>query len=288
MPSKVLIISDVHLCHIPWYGPAGEERMEKMICDLNAAYDREPYDAVLFLGDYSLDHWKYEPGGSYLHQGVSNTRRLVQDYLSRLKCPAQYLIPGNHEQYGNETWKQLTGCERQFSVMVNGYLFLMLDTFGGDLDPDHDSDGTYTGADVAFIRRVMEKHPDAPVILCAHWFELRKETEAFKALVKEEKRILCLLCGHDHVNRIEAHPALGGKLIIHDGHFSYTGFNDPARCPWGWIEMKLYEEGVACAYAYPESVMNGSRGSATIHAGQGPMIQILRDLPNAVFPRMKE
>lgn len=284
---KVLILSDLHLCHIPWYGPSSEERMDKLIRDLNAAYDKEPYDALFFLGDYSLDHWKYENGGSYLREGLSNTARLVDGYLSRLKCPARYLIPGNHEQYGEETWQRLTGCRRQFSVFHAGYLFLMLDNFAGNLDPDTASDGTYTGADIDFIRREMAACPDAPVILCAHFFDMRREPEAFRALVRGEERILCLLCGHDHVNRVEAHAALGGKLIIHDGHFSYTGFADPAYCPWGWVEMELREEGVTCAYVVPESVMNGEKGSAVIHAGRGPVIQIGRADSSGFFPARK-
>ena len=284
MPVKVLIMSDVHLCQGTWYGPTSEERMEKMIADLNAAYDQEPYEAIFFLGDYSLDHWKYENKGSYLSQGVSNTQRLVRDYLPRLKCAECRLIPGNHEQYGHEKWRELTGGERQFAVEKGGYLFLMLDTFAGDLDPDFDSDGTYTGADVDFIRTEMENHPDMPVILCAHFFDMRRESPLFFDLVKNESRILCLFCGHDHLNRVEAPAALGGKLIIHDGHFSYTGFPNPACCPWGWVEMHLCDEGVMCAYAFPASVMNVEKGSAVIPAGKGPLIQISRDPDQPFFP----
>ena len=282
MASKVIIMSDVHLCQGDWHGMPSPDRMNKMVADLNAAYEREPYDAIFFLGDYSLDFWKYEKSGSYLYQGVSNTQNLVSDYLPRLLCPNRYLIPGNHEQYGHEKWQQITGMPRQFSVLQDGYLFLMLDTFGGDLDPDFDSDGAYTPADVDFIRTEMAGYPDAPVILCAHFFALQRETGAFKELVKNEKRIACLFCGHDHLNRIEAAPELGGKLIIHDGHFSYSGFHDASRCPWGWTEVRLLEEGLICTYVHPESEMDGLH----IYPGDGPMIQLQLDADRP-FPRRK-
>jgi len=274
MQHKVLIMSDVHLCHANWYDVPSADRMEQMIHDLNRAYEQEPYDAIFFLGDYSLDHWVYSIGGSYLHQGVSNTKKLVDEYLSRLACPARYLIPGNHEQYGNEMWKRITGYDRQFAVCHEGYLFLMLDNFSANLDPTEDSDGTYTPADVDFIRNQMALHPDMPVVLCAHFFDLRKESEAFVELVRNESRILCLFCGHDHINRIECHQALGGKPIIHDGHFSYTAHPLLGSCPWGWTEVILRDEGIISTYVYPDSVMSS--------AGRGPMIQVGKD-PSVLF-----
>ena len=79
MLNKVLIMSDVHLCSGDWHGTTSENRMDKMIEDLNKAYAAEPYDAIFFLGDYSLDFWKYEKSGSFLYQGISNTNKLVTD-----------------------------------------------------------------------------------------------------------------------------------------------------------------------------------------------------------------
>ena len=277
MSNKIVIMSDIHHCHSGWYGVSSDERMNQMVEALNTAYRKDPYDAIFFLGDYSLDHWVYQIGGSWLHQQVSYTQKLVDEYLSRLECPVRYMIPGNHEQYGHEHWKRITGCERQFAVVHEGYLLLMLDTFGENLDPTEDSDGTYKPADVEYIQAQMTLHPDLPVLLCAHFFDLRKETEAFTKLVINEERILCLFCGHDHQNRVEASAVLGGKLIIHDGQFSYAGFHDPVRCPWGWIEALLYEEGIICTYVHPSATLETNDGSRIIHAGEGPMIQITRE-----------
>ncbi|MBR6569551.1 MAG: metallophosphoesterase [Clostridia bacterium] len=277
MPHKILIMSDVHLCHGDWYDVSSEDRMELMVNALNKTYREDPYDAIFFLGDYSLDHWVYSVGGSWLHQGLSKTKRLVDDYLSRLECPTRYLIPGNHEQYGHKLWKDITGCERQYAVVHDDWLFLMLDNFGANLDPAEDSDGTYTPADVDFIKEQMALHPDLPVVLCAHFFDLRSETEAFMNLVRDEERIVCLFCGHDHINRIECHQALGCKPIIHDGQFSYTIGAMVQTCPWGWTEVTLRDEGLMCSYVYPESKLTP--------AGRGPLIQVSKDPSVRFFSR---
>lgn len=276
MTHKVLIMSDVHLCCKTWYGLSSPDRMEKMVQDLNALYARDPYDAIFFLGDYSLDHWNWETKGSVLHEGVSNTHKLIRDYLSRLHCQNQYLLPGNHEQYGHETWEKITGRKRQYTVAHDGYLFIMLDTFGADLDPSVDSDGTYLPVDVDYVRRQLDAHPGMPALLCAHYFDLRKESDAFTRLVRDEKRILALFCGHDHLNRVEILKELGGTPIIHDGHFSYSLTPSPADCPWGWLEVLLEEKGIRCTYFHPAADMTPDEGPLSIHAGHGPMIQLER------------
>ena len=286
MSNKIVMLSDVHLCQGDWYNVPSEVRMEKMIADLNASYQKEPYDAIFFLGDYSLDHWVHGEGGSWLHHGISNTKILFEDYLPRLECPVKYMIPGNHEQFGNQWWREATGNDRQFSVFQNGYLFIMLDTFGENLDPTEDSDGTYKPVDVEYIKTEMAKYPDAPVLLCSHFFAIRLESEEFKELVKNEKRILALFCGHDHQHRVEAHASLGGKLIIHDGHFSYAGFIDPTRCPWGWLELRLMDEGVVCTYVYPSAEWTINENPYVFHGGEGPMLQITRE-PDLPFPRLR-
>ena len=156
---KILLMSDLHFCHSVWYNMDAVTRMEHMIAELNRAYEQEPYEAILFLGDYSLDFWGWSIGGCYVHDKYSYTERFVKEILPRLHCKNTYMIPGNHEQYSHADWLRITGHKRQFSLVLGGVLYLMLDTFAGELDPDYDSDGLYTGADVGYIRSEMEKYP---------------------------------------------------------------------------------------------------------------------------------
>ena len=91
---RVMLVSDVHLCHIDWYGMRCEDRLERMIAHLCEEYERDPYEMILFLGDYSLDFWVWDIQGSYINQRLSRTQEFVERFASRLPSPWM-MIPGN-------------------------------------------------------------------------------------------------------------------------------------------------------------------------------------------------
>ena len=97
--KKILILTDIHLCEKLWNHTPCQSRMELLQEVVNYEYREHPFDAILCLGDYSLDFWFWETKGSYLSTpSVSNTDRFVRQVLPGF--PMQpYLIPGNHEQY---------------------------------------------------------------------------------------------------------------------------------------------------------------------------------------------
>lgn len=250
--SRILIASDVHLCHTAWYGVSSHERMEKMLADMQALYQQRPYESIVFLGDYSLDFWEWDICGCYINEGKSYTAEFVRDFASRLPAPYR-MIPGNHEQYGEEKWKALTGQSRRQAFILGGYLFILCDNFAGLLDPTEHSDGVYTNTDLAFIREKMAEYPELPVILGAHFFDTREgyEPDAFYSFLKDEPRITALFCGHDHINKIEdLGEKAGGVKLIHDGSYSYT--HDEAASLWGFCEVELCEDGIDVVYIAPE------------------------------------
>ena len=279
--GHILLMSDIHLCHLDWNGHTSERRVNKMIEDLNAYAQDHPYSDILFLGDYSLDFWQHGIKGSYRNQQVSNTENMIKNYFSKLSCQSYYMIPGNHEQYSNEKWLELTGRDRQFSVIINGWLFIMLDNFSENLNPSFDSDGAYSNADVAFIKAEMEKHPDLPTVLCAHFFDEAKETAEFRQLVKSEDRIICLFAGHDHANTDEklSQRSWGGKYLFHAGNYSYTRSPLTVRdCAWGWRELTFDSTGITVSYYSPESSMTAEDGSPYT-APAGKISEIFIPLP---------
>ena len=71
--------------------------------------------------------------------------------------------------------------------------------------------GTYCGANVADIKELMARYPDKKVILCAHWFDMKLESEEFLELLRNEERILCLFCGHNHRSHIVSTGEENGK-----------------------------------------------------------------------------
>ena len=253
--TNLIIMSDVHLCTQVWYGVDSDTRMKYMIEDLNEYYKTEKYSSVFLLGDLSLDHWLHNEGGSWLNSKTSNTKNLIEKDLSNLDCGDFKMIPGNHEQYSNAQWKEITGYDRQYYVYTGGYLFIMLDNFQGELNPNYHHDGKYTQTDVNFIKLIMSLYPDAPVVLCAHWFDTENESEAFKSLVRNEERILCMFVGHDHTTvTVTLDEEWGGKKVIHNGNFSYTSadINQPQN-KWGWRRLRLTRDGIDVAYYSPSN-----------------------------------
>ncbi|MBQ3927775.1 MAG: discoidin domain-containing protein [Clostridia bacterium] len=260
--TNILMVTDVHLCHLDWYGMSSPDRMEKMIEDLNEYRENYGYKAILFLGDYSLDFWETGILGSWRHKEISNTANFLNDYADNLDCKDWYIIPGNHEQYGYELWKDITGFDRQYYLKIGGYLIFMLDNFHGDLDPDTDNHGVYTPTDLDFIQEVMDENPDMPVILCAHYFDIAKEEAegtGFRDLVCDD-RVVALFCGHDHVRTVQnLGPNYANKIIFHCGQYSYTK-STITQCPWGWRPVELSEEGITVEYYAPQStVVDGGK-----------------------------
>lgn len=252
--TRVIIMSDIHYCESGWYGVSRDEKANELCADLKCEYERDPYSALLLLGDYSLDHWAWSTKGTYLTRGVSDTRLFRERYLDRLVPEGVEIrmIAGNHEQYGKELWQELTGFKRRDHIVCGDVLFILSDTYGGDLDPTEHSDGTYCGADVEDIKRLMAEYPDKRVILCAHWFDMKLESEEFKELLRTEERILCLFCGHNHISRVATTgEENGNKAILYTGNFSYSGEKNIVRCLSGFRELVITDEGIYSSYIVP-------------------------------------
>lgn len=250
--SRILVCTDVHLCHLKFFGWETEARLDRMVSELNTFREQSPYEKIIFLGDYSLDYWTWDVKGSYLGQGISNTDRFVREYASRLDAP-HYLLPGNHEPYGEENWQKITGCSRRAVFPAGGYLVVCCDNFAGHLDPAEDDDGGYTPTDLAFVRDAMARYPGLPVILCAHWFDPEKEPDAFYDFLRTEKRIALLFCGHDHLVFAEDLGERAGHVwCCHAGHFSYSGAKEnKLDVTWGFCDVVLREGGVDVRYVEP-------------------------------------
>ena len=248
MRKRIIIASDIHYCQRDWYGWDKDERMEHFLASLEAEYQRDPYDMILMLGDYSLDHWKWQEKGTYLTIGRSYTKEFVEKYCSRLKVP-YYMIPGNHEQYGEEKWREITGFSRQFSVEYGEYLFVMLDTYAGNLDPTEHHDGVFTRIDAEYLRSEMESHPNHKIILCSHMFDIAGESDEVKELVKDE-RVLCLFCGHTHgTNIVKLPEELGHKRVIFTGNYGESANLD---CMCGFRDLVITDHELTSSYyVYP-------------------------------------
>ncbi len=253
--TRIIIASDIHLCHTNWYGVPTAERMERLVKHLNDEYDKEPYETILFLGDYSLDHWNHgDVPGSYL-TGTCNTKNFLDKYASRLKAPYSVLIAGNHEMYGHEKWNEITGYRRRDSVVIGDYLFVVDDTFDTNLDPTCDIDAVFTPLNIEFIRGEMAKYPDKKVILCAHHFAFDRENPEAHELVLDP-RVICMFSGHVHRSSVYTMPDdWNNKLLFRTGNYSYSKEEPPMLSMWGFRDVYLSDDEVTSRYIVPENTI---------------------------------
>ena len=256
METRILLASDIHLCHKVWFGVDSDVRVQKFIDDIRAEYERQPFDALLLLGDYSLDHWKWNEKGSYIELGISNTKRFVDEYLSQLSdLPIEIrMIAGNHEQYGEELYFQLTGYHREDVYVTGDFLFILMDTYQDGLDPTEHHDGMYTGADVEFIKEQMAAYPDKKVIICSHYLEHWKDTEEFKEILRDE-RVICMVQGHTHKSEVwHNEEEYGSTKTMFTGQYGEPS-NSSAGPMWGFREIILTEDYLTSSYITPANTI---------------------------------
>lgn len=246
--KRLLFVTDIHNCRFEWCNTSNQERMELLCRSLREEYEKQPYDAILSLGDYSLDFWKWREGGSFLWETpVSNTDHFVKNYVPQMPVDF-YMIPGNHEQYGNELWSKIVGKPREYVILYGDDVFVMLDTFAGHLDPKENHDGYYTGIHTDFLSQVLKDHPDKRIFLCAHDLCVPQESEASRTLIYENKRIVCAFAGHTHRDNTLILPESWRFLpLFYCGDFSYNGKSQEIK-NWGYRILDL--SGVSLSTEY--------------------------------------
>ena len=257
--KRILLVSDVHICFKDFYGVPTAERMERLVRHIWEEHEKDPFAMILFLGDYSLDFWPYQVKGSWLEQGRSDTAEFVRTYCPKLPSIPRYMIAGNHELYGEELWREITGCGRNLHVVFEDYLFVLWDSFAGILDPDYHCDGAYSPMPLAWIRGLMEQYPNKKVILCAHYFHPSKETdvEGVNALLRED-RVICLFAGHTHKADVwTLAEERGAKKMLFTGNYSYHHHDgiktDPGKYPWGFRDLYVDDHTLLSRYITPEN-----------------------------------
>ncbi len=272
---RVVLTSDVHCTHLAeWYGVPYQQRMQHWVDVLTAEHEKTPIDLLIIAGDVSLDHWVFGEGGSWLSQGYSSSEEFYEEYVSALPDDIPVvMIAGNHEQYSNEQWEDIAGNGRQEYYVLGNNLFLMLDTFRGELDPDYNHDGVYVGVYMKYIHEILKEHGDKDIWLISHYFNMEKESEAFKKFLRENDNIMGLFQGHTHESSV---IKLGQEYnylnIAQTGHFSYTNEKDVEANFWGFRDLIITADGASSQYVVVESnaVLNGQK------------TQIERQIVNAV------
>lgn len=250
---RVLITSDMHCTTIQdWYGVSNEDRMQLWVDSILKEHAEHPIDLIIIPGDTSLDHWI--SGGTYRKDGISTTKVFMDNYVSQLPEGVPVItLPGNHEQYGNEEWKAITGNDRQCSYVLGKNLFIMPDSYGANLNPNYDHDGEYTQMDMEYINKQMKEYPEHNVYIISHYIDIQEESQEFKDLVAKNDNVKGLFAGHTHKNSlINLGTYYKDKVIAQTGNFSYTNELDVEKNFWGFRDLVITAEGATSSYILAE------------------------------------
>ena len=250
---RVLLTSDIHCTDLEdWYGIRDEVRMQRWLEDVLAEHARHPFDLILIPGDISLD---YHAEKTPFEKGYSTAYLFMKMYASRLPAGVPVLTgAGNHEQFPDAVWQKITGNPRQCHGVVGNHTFIMLDGFREALKTTYDSSDVYSPMDVAYIRELLDRYPENHVWLISHYFDLERESDAFRKLVADDPWIKGLFMGHTHEHQlIPMGPEWGNKIIAQTGNYSYTMSGAANGGFWGFRDLVIEDDKAVSSY-----IMTGS------------------------------
>lgn len=250
---RVLFASDTHYLsgeNLPnihhWGGRIScDDRAQQWVDAVLEEHRRQPFDMMLFLGDYSLDWWGDQ--GTWQKEGFSDAVKFFEKYMSRLPGDLPvYIMAGNHECYTDAQWKALSGYSRQGVITLGDNVFIMLDAFNSPALGDVTTEVGYTGPDLAYAKEQIEKYPGYNVYLCGH----RLYEDAFAELIAANDRIRAVIYGDTH--RTIAWQATFGSntvAVAETGQFSYPGINEVLHgWNWGFRELCITQTGAVSNY----------------------------------------
>ncbi len=209
------------------FGYSQGEKIQAILDDIDAFAETYPVDAVMVLGDLSLDDYGYR------NLPVSYLKEFKKDFLDKLDFP-WHAIAGNHDSYPNEEWKAIIGTDRQYSVKIGDAAFIMLDTFEDELATGA-SGSKYCGVDVEWLEKEIEKYPTETIFLCSHYYQPKEADYKFTKLLRNNPRIVCMFHGHTHKNTVVAPEVMNFKYLANIGGYAYDG--DDSSGAWDFSQF---------------------------------------------------
>ena len=262
---RIVITSDVHYTtalenHSEyWYGVKLEDRMQLWVNSILEEHERQAIDLIIVNGDVSLDYWV--GGGSYLTNGTKETENFMTEYVAQLQEIAPVIVmPGNHEQYDDATWQELTGNSRSGTYELGNNVFIMLDSYYVNQTTQTDSDGIYKPLSVDEVNQLasqIARYADQKVYIVSHMIDMEKQNladnGAFKALLQERDNIIGLFAGHTHETSVlgSGMETYGGKTVAQTGHFSYFTKDNIEKTTdnfWGFRDLIITKDSASSRY----------------------------------------
>lgn len=229
------------------FGKTQREKIEKVYEDIIEEHLRSPLDAVLVLGDLSVDDYDYRC------LPVSYCKKFKEDCMDRLPVPS-YALPGNHDSWPNELWRDMMGYDRRYSIEIGDCAFIMDDSFAGvPAKPNDPASGSYyTPMDTDFLRECLKKHKGKKIFICSHLIGNATFSEEGKKLLRESGDVVFMYRGHVHVNSVNDMGEdcanikmmdIGGygySAKIIDGEYTFNVFD--FAWAWGYQILEIYDD----------------------------------------------
>lgn len=249
------------------FGMTQREKVEKIYEDIIRENGRKPLDAVLVLGDLSVDDYDFR------NLPINYCMQFKKECLDRLPCD-YYVLPGNHDSYPNDEWRNIFGTDREFVCEVGDAVFIMADTFCGY--PAKAASGAgLTMMNEEFIMACLEKFRGRKIFICAHHIDARSEgnptlSPALRDIIKENEDIVFLFRGHTHHSEvIDLGTAFGGKRLVDIGGYGYCGikmdygweFNIyDFKWAWGYQVLEIYDDKILTYHVTTDNTYNAKNG----------------------------
>ncbi len=278
LTHRILLVSDMHYAiqedkheymrKYPGSNPAEaygnayqytqKEKIQRVFSDISKENSRSPLDAVLILGDMSLDDY----GTRNLHQNFCE--KFKEECLDKLTVP-YYVIPGNHDSYPEETWRELFGTGREYVLELCDSVFVMGDTFKGTVH--NGPSAPLDTIDETMLTDALEKYKGKKIFICAHHVRDEAFTEKCRKLVSESDDVICMFRGHTHINRI---LEFCGKKVFDIGGYAYNGKMVNGKYDaciydfawaWGYQILEIYDDKVKTYHVKPAMHYEGTNGS---------------------------
>lgn len=241
------------------FGHTQKEKIERIYSDIMKEHEKEKLDMVLILGDLSIDDY------SFRNLEENYCKKFKEELMDKLPCPV-FAIPGNHDSYPNDLWKEVIGTDRQLVIEFGNYVFLMADNFNNS-PADSASGSKYTPTDVEWLNENLKKYKGKKFFLCSHMFRTKEsETDEFKKLVRETDDIIALYRGHTHINEV---IDFQGKPLIDIGGYAYNGcciddewifsIFDP-KWAWGYQMLEIDDEKATTWHVKPSIFYKAQNG----------------------------
>lgn len=245
------------------FGHPQREKIEAVYQAIMDEYNEAPLDAVLVLGDLSIDDYDYR---KLPH---NYCEKFKEDCMDRLPCPA-YAQPGNHDSHLNETWREVFGYDREFTVTFGDTVFLMADTFK-KVPASGASGAPYNPIDPELVKKTLEEYKGKNIFICAHHVGTNEGESELAQLIRENSELKCLFRGHTHHNAvIDLGEAYGNKKLVDIGGYGYNGMVLDGKYTfsvydhkwaWGYEILEIGETKAYLRHIKPAYHYEGSNGT---------------------------